>query len=84
MVGEGLPQMSDDFALSKGYIEKTLELHLPENKMLQSFDIWHVASPISSLSSLFNMWICGQNGLILEVTEITLTYKLKTKKNPLV
>ena len=75
--------MSDDSALSIGYIEKKLELYLPENKMPQSFDIWYVSSPSSFLSSLLNKWICGQNGLILEVTEITLTYKLKTK-NPLV
>ena len=80
MKGEGSPQMSDDFALLIGYIEKILELHvlLPENKVPQSFDIWYVTSSSSSLPSLLNMWICGQNGLILEVTEITLTYKLKT------
>ena len=78
MKGEDLPQMSDDSALQISYIEKTLELLLPENKMPQRFDIWYVKSSSSSIPSLFNMWICGQNGLILEVTKITLTYKLKT------
>ena len=55
MKGEGLPQMSDDSALPIGYIEKTLELLLPENKMPQRFDIWYVTSSSSSLPSLFNM-----------------------------
>ena len=78
MKGEGPPQMSDDSALPIGYIDKTLELLLSENKMPQRFDIWYVTSSSRSIPSLFNMWICGQNGLILEVTETTLTYKLKT------
>ena len=50
---------------------------MPENKMPQSFDIWYVTSPSGTQPSLLKLWLCGQNGLIQDVTEFTLTYKLK-------
>ena len=53
---------------------------LPENKMPQSFDISYVTSPSGTLPSLLKLQLCGQNGLILDVTEFTLTYKLKHTK----
>ena len=59
-------------------IEKTLKTFLPENKMPQSFDIWYVTATTSTLQSLLKIWLCGQNGLILKVTEFALTHKLKT------
>ena len=57
-------------------------MFLPDKKMPQSFDIWYVASSSGTLSSLLKLWLCGQNGLILDVTEFTLTYKLKHIKSP--
>ena len=50
--------------------------------MSQSFDIWYVTSPSGTLPRLLKLWLCGQNDLILNVTEFTLTYKLKRKKSP--
>ena len=50
--------------------------------MPQSFDISYVTSPSGTLPSLLKLWLCGQNGLILDVTEFTLTYKLKHTKSP--
>ena len=32
-------------------------------------DIWYVASTSGTLPSLFKLWFCGPNGIILEVTE---------------
>ena len=57
-------------------------MFLPENKMLQSFDIWYETSPCGTLPSLLKLWLCGENGLILDVTEFTLTYKLKHTESP--
>ena len=57
-------------------------MFLPENKLPQSFDIWYVTSQSGTLPSLLKLWLCGQNGLILDVTEFTLTYKLKHTKSP--
>ena len=50
--------------------------------MPQSFDIWYVQSLSGTLPSLLKLWLCGQNGHILDVTEFTLTYKLKRTKSP--
>ena len=50
--------------------------------MPQSFDIWYVTSPSGTQSSLLKLWLCGQNGLIQDVTEFTLTYKLKHTNSP--
>ena len=50
--------------------------------MPQSFDIWYVQSPNGTLPSLLKLWLCGQNGLILDVTEFELTYNLKRTKSP--
>ena len=50
--------------------------------MPQFFLIWYVTSPSGTLPSLRKLWLCGQNGLILDVTEFTLTYKLKHTKSP--
>ena len=44
--------------------------------MPQSFDISYVTSPSGTLPNLLKSWLYGQNGLILDVTEFTLTYKL--------
>ena len=74
--------MCQAFPRSIGYLKKTLEILLQENKMPQSFDIWYVTSPSGTLRSLLKLWLCGQNGLILDVTEFTLTYKLKHTKSP--
>ena len=46
------------------------------------FDIWYVTSPSGTLPSLLKLWLCGQNGLNLDVTEFALTYKLKHTKSP--
>ena len=50
--------------------------------MPQSYNNWYVTSPSCTLLCLLKLWLCGQNGLILDVTEITLTYKLKHTKSP--
>ena len=50
--------------------------------MPQKFDISYVTSPSGTLPSLLKLWLCGQNGFILDVTEFTLTYKLKHTKSP--
>ena len=50
--------------------------------MPQSFDIRYVTLPSGTLPSLLKSLLCGQNGLILDVTEFTLTYKLKRSKPP--
>ena len=50
--------------------------------MPQSMDIWYVTLPSSTLLRLLKLWLCGQNGIILDVTESTLTYKLKQTKSP--
>ena len=50
--------------------------------MPQSFDIWYVTSPSGTLPSLLKLWLYGQNGLIQDVTEFTLTYKLKHTNSP--
>ena len=50
--------------------------------MPQSFDIWYVTLPSGTQPSLLKLWLCGQNGLILDVTEFTSTYKLKHTKSP--
>ena len=63
-------------------INRLFRENLPENKMLQSFDIRYVQSPSGTLPSLLKLWLCGQNGLILDVTEFTLTYNLKRTKSP--
>ena len=49
--------------------------------MPQSVDIWYVTSPSGTLPSLLKLWLYGQNGLILDVIELTLTYKLKHTKS---
>ena len=50
--------------------------------MPKIFDISYVTSPSGTLPSLLKSWLYGQNGLILDVTEFTLTYKLKHTKSP--
>ena len=50
--------------------------------MPQSLYIWYVTSPSGTLPSLLKLWLCGQNGLILDVTEFTLTYEFKRTKSP--
>ena len=50
--------------------------------MPQSFDIWYETSPCGTLPSLLKLWLRGQNGLILDVTKCTLTFKLKHTKSP--
>ena len=45
--------------------------------MSQSFDILYVTSPGGTQLSLLKLWLCGQNGIIQDVTEFTLTNKLK-------
>ena len=50
--------------------------------MPQSFDIWYVTLPSGTLPTLLKLWLCGQYFLILDVTEFTLTYKLKHTKSP--
>ena len=50
--------------------------------MPKSFDNWYVASHSGTLPGLLKLWLCGQNGLILDVTEFTLTSKLKHTKSP--
>ena len=50
--------------------------------MPQIFDIWYETLPCGTLRSLLKLWLRGQNGLILDVTKCTLTYKFKHKKSP--
>ena len=50
--------------------------------MPQSFDISYVTSPSGTLPGLLKLWLYGQNDLILDVIEFTLTYKLKHTKSP--
>ena len=50
--------------------------------MPQSFDISYVTSPSGTLPSLLKSWLYGQNGLILDVTDFTLTFKLKHTESP--
>ena len=45
--------------------------------MPQSFNISYVTSPSDTQPSLLKLRLCGKNGLIHDVTELTLTYKLK-------
>ena len=45
--------------------------------MPQSFNILYVTLPSGSLPSLLRLWLYGQNGLIQDGTELTLTYKLQ-------
>ena len=55
---------------------------LARKQNAQSFDIWYVTLPSGTLPSLLNLLLCGQNGLIMEVTQFTLTNKLKYTKSP--
>ena len=48
------------------YIENILNTFLSDTKRL---GIRYVASPSGTLPSLFKLWFCGQNGIVLEVTE---------------
>ena len=51
--------------------------------MLQSSDIWYVTSRSGTQPSLLKLWLRGQNGLTkMDVTEFTLTYKLKQTNSP--
>ena len=50
--------------------------------MPRSFDISYVTSPSGTLPSWLKLWLYGQNDLILDVTEFTLTYKLEYTKSP--
>ena len=50
--------------------------------MPQSIDIWYVTSPSGTLPSLLKLWLCGPNGIVLDVTEFTLTDELKRTKSP--
>ena len=50
--------------------------------MPKSSDNWYVASSSCTLLSLLKLWLCGQNGLTLDATDFTLTYKLKHTKSP--
>ena len=70
------------FPRSIGYLEKTLKNILARKQNDQSFDIWYVTLPSGTLPSLLKLWLCGQNGLIMDVTQFTLTYKLKHTKSP--
>ena len=45
--------------------------------MPQNFDTWYITPPSGTLPSSLKLRLCGQNGLILDVTELKLTYKLK-------
>ena len=49
--------------------------------MPPSFDIWYETSPRGTLPSFLKLWLCVKNGLNLDVTEFTLTYKLKHTKS---
>ena len=56
---------------------ENIKIVLLENKMPKGFDTWYITSPSGTLPSSLKLWLCGQNGLILNVTEFTVTYKLK-------
>ena len=68
--------------MNRLFRENNKKIFLPENEMPQSFDIWYVTSPCGTPPSLLKLQLCGQNGLILDVTEFTLTYKLKHTQSP--
>ena len=61
-----------------GYLEKKLQ----KTKYPNFFYIWYVTSPSGTQPSLLKLWLCGQNGLIQDDTEFTLTYKLKQTRSP--
>ena len=74
--------MPDFSSINKVILRKHYKIILPEKKMPQSFDISYVISPSGTLPRLLKLWLCGQNCLILDITEFTLTYKLKHTKSP--
>ena len=64
------------------FLEKTLKNIFARKQVPQSFDIWYVTSPTGTQTSLLKLLLCGQNGFIQDVTEFTLTYKLKQTHSP--
>ena len=54
---------------------------MPENKMPQSFDIWHVTSASGTLPSLIKLCLCVKMASSW-ISQFTLTYKLKHTKSP--
>ena len=54
---------------------------LARKQNVQSIDIWYVTLPSGTLPSLLKLWLRGQNGLIMDVTQFALTYKLKNAKS---
>ena len=71
-----------DFPSIKSLFRENIENILARKQNVQSFDIWYVTLPSGTLPSLLKLWLCGQNGLIMDVTVFTLTYKLKHTKSP--
>ena len=59
--------ISQIFPRSIGYLEKTLKNILAKEQNAQSFDIWYVTLPSGTLPCLLKLWLCGQNGLIMDV-----------------
>ena len=73
--------MPDFSSINRLFIEN-IENILARKQNVQSFDFWYVTLPSGTLPSLLKLWLCGQNGLIMDVTQFTLTYKLKLTKSP--
>ena len=53
---------------------ETLKNIFARKQNAQSFDIWYVTLPSGTLPNLLNLWLCGKNGLIMDVTQFTLTF----------
>ena len=71
-----------DFSSINRLFRGNIKYVLARKQNAPIFDIWYVTSPSGTLLSLLKLWLRGQNGLILDFTEFTLTYKLKRTKSP--
>ena len=63
--------MYQAFPRSIGYLEKTLKILLPENKMPQSFDIWYVASHLVVLYR-----VCSNCGYVVKMASSWMSQSL--------
>ena len=71
-----------DFSTINKLLRENIQTHSCQETKCQSYDVWYVKLPSGTLPSLLKLWLCGQNGLTLDVPEFTLTYKLKHTKSP--
>ena len=74
--------MPDFSSMNRLFRENIKIYSCTKTKCPKVLKFWYVTSPSGSLPSLLKLLLCGQNGLILDVKEFTLTYKLKHTKSP--